>query len=67
MGDQFQQNTAQSSRQNNNGSNPNNLVLTLFGARNTDQCRATEVSRTIGTINHGCAAAASRKVRPSGH
>ncbi|MFG2196753.1 hypothetical protein [Streptomyces sp. NPDC048639] len=47
----FQQNIAQEGRQNNNCGNPNNLVLTLSGARNTTQCQATDVSRNIGTVN----------------
>ncbi|MEU6083909.1 hypothetical protein [Streptomyces sp. NPDC047108] len=50
-GELFQQNVAQSGRQNNNCGNPNNLVVTLSGARNSNQCQAVDVSRNIGTVN----------------
>ncbi|MEV6318594.1 hypothetical protein [Streptomyces sp. NPDC051776] len=49
--DLFQQNTAQSGRQNNNCGNPNNLTLTATGSRSTTQCIAVDRSTNIGTIN----------------
>ncbi|MET7688113.1 hypothetical protein ABZT06_09045 [Streptomyces sp. NPDC005483] len=49
--DLFQQNTAQSGRQNNNCGNPNDVTLTDAGSRTQTQCVAVDRSTNIGTVN----------------
>ncbi|MEU9366814.1 hypothetical protein AB0D71_19185 [Streptomyces avermitilis] len=46
----FQQNTAQSGRQNNNCGNPNNLTLTATATGAQAQCVAVDRSTNIGTV-----------------
>ncbi|MDQ0935154.1 hypothetical protein [Streptomyces turgidiscabies] len=46
----FQQNTAQSGRQNNNCGNPNDLTLTATGSSTQTQCVAVDQSTNIGTV-----------------
>ncbi|GAB2768475.1 hypothetical protein [Streptomyces bullii] len=48
--DLFQQNTAQSGRQNNNCGNPNNLTLTATGSRTQTECVAVDRSTNIGSV-----------------
>jgi hypothetical protein len=49
--DLFQQNTAQSGRQNNNCANPNRLTLTATGNRTQTQCVAVDRSKNIGSVS----------------